>query len=229
MPTGSITTTMIERRALQRLLAWSSPAFPAGSFAYSGGLETAIASGMVNNAAQTRDWIEANLKGGGARNDAIFAAEAGRAHADARRLGELAELCLALLPARQRQEEMLLTGAAFAEAARAWPDSVHDRLPAPCPYPVAFGAMAGAAGIETGETIAAFLTAYIQSQASVAVRLVPIGQSGGLAIQAALEPLVTELSAGLCDATTADLGSVAYAADIAAMKHETLGTRIFRS
>ncbi len=44
--------------ALYRLLTWLSPAYPVGAFAYSQGLETAIARGIVTDLATTRDWIE---------------------------------------------------------------------------------------------------------------------------------------------------------------------------
>ena len=220
---------MTDARALQRLLAWASPAFPVGAFAYSAGLETAIAEGRVRDAAATHDWLAGNLKAGAARNDAILAALACRCHADAVRLADLAGLCLALTPARQRHEELLVTGGAFLDAAKAWPDPVHDRLPRPCPYPVAFGAVAGAAGIAPGDTVLALLTAHAQAQISVAVRLVPLGQTAGLAILAAVEPDIAALAPALAEAGEDDLGSASYAADIAAMKHETLPTRIFRS
>lgn len=225
----AIAAIMADARALQRLLAWASPAFPVGAFAYSAGLETAIAEGRVRDAATTRDWIAGNLAAGGARNDAILAALACRGHADAARLGALAGLCLALTPARQRHEELLVTGGAFLDAAQAWPDPVHGRLPRPCPYPVAFGAVAGAAGIAAADTVLALLTAHVQAQISVAVRLVPIGQTDGLAILAAVEPVIAALAPALAEAGEDDLGTASYAADIAAMNHETLTTRIFRS
>lgn len=220
---------MTDARALQRLLAWASPAFPVGTFAYSAGLETAIAGGRVRDADAMRDWLAGNLAAGGARNDAILAALACRGHADAARLGALADLCLALTPARQRHEELLVTGGAFLDAAKAWPDPVHGRLPRPCPYPVAFGAVAGAAGIAAADAVLALLTAHAQAQISVAVRLVPIGQTDGLAILAAVEPDIAALAPVLAGAGEDDLGAASYAADIAAMNHETLTTRIFRS
>lgn len=214
---------------LNRLLAWASPAFPVGTFAFSAGLEAAIATGRACNAASLRDWIEGNLEYGAAHNDAVLLACACRAHEDAAKLKELAQMACALTPARQRHEEMLVTGRAFIEAARAWPNAVFDRLPADCPYPVVFGAVAGANAISCNDTLVAFLTAYVQAQISVAVRIVPLGQSDGLAVLAALEPLVTDRAAALSNATLDDIGSCAYAADIAAMQHETLETRIFRS
>ncbi|WP_375165933.1 urease accessory protein UreF [Chelativorans sp.] len=229
MPMGTATTIMTETQALQRLLAWSSPAFPVGAFAYSGGLETTIAGRRVADAQGALAWIEGNLRRGAVRNDAILAAEATRGHVDGATLGNLADLCLALTPARERYEEMLVTGEAFLAAARTWPDAVPQHLPSPCPYPIAFGAVAGMAGIAAEAMLVALLTAYVQAQISVAVRLVPIGQSDGLAILAALEPLIAEMAAALSEAGLDDLGSASYAADIAAMAHETLPTRIFRS
>jgi urease accessory protein len=61
------------------------------------------------------------------------------------------------------------------------------------------------------------------------VRLVPIGQSDGLAIMATLEPAIATRAALCQHAALDDIGAVAYAADIAQMAHETLTTRIFRS
>jgi urease accessory protein len=222
-------TRMTDQRALQRLLAWASPAFPVGAFGYSGGLETAIADDRVHDAATMRDWLDGNLRSGAGRNDTILATLACRSQADAKRLAELADLCLALTPARQRYEELLTTGHAFVQAASAWPNPAIERLPRPCPYPVAFGAIAGGAGISPQDTALALLTAYAQAQISVAVRLVPIGQTAGLAILADVEPLIAEMALTLARASEDDLGSIAYTADIAAMNHETLVTRIFRS
>jgi urease accessory protein len=214
---------------LQKLLTWLSPAFPVGAFAWSAGLETAIADHRVHDRATTQDWIAANLAHGGLRTDAILLAHAHRAAGDATALAELADLCLALTPARERHEETTITGDAFTRAAQAWPSPVHAPLPQPCPYPIAVGAITAAHAIALPATLVAFLTATVQAQVSVAVRLVPIGQSDGLAIIATLEPIILS-HAELCQrATLDDIGAIAYATDIAQMHHETLPTRIFRS
>lgn len=225
----AIIITMTDPAALQRLLAWTSPAFPVGAFGYSGGMETMIAAGCMPGRDAVRQWIEDGLARGTMRNDAIFAVEAHRHRDDAFRLAELAELYLALCAACERHEETAAMGAAFAAAARAWQDSLPAFLPDPCPYPVAFGAAAAGAGIVTEAMLTGFLSAQVQAQISVAVRLVPIGQSEGLAILAGLEPVISRMAQELAMASIDDLGSVAIAADIAAMAHETLATRIFRS
>jgi urease accessory protein len=46
---------------------------------------------------------------------------------------------------------------------------------------------------------------------------------------AAVVPAVTALAAELRDATLADLGGAAFQSDLAALRHETQYTRLFRS
>jgi urease accessory protein len=220
---------MTQPAALQKLLTWLSPAFPVGAFAWSTGLETAIAGRAVSDAASLQNWLDGNLAHGGLHADTILLAHAHRAHSDAAALAELTDLCLALTPAAERHAETLATGDAFIIAARAWPAEAFDRLPSPCPYPIAIGALAAAHDIPTGETLIAFLTAAVHSQISVAVRLVPLGQTAGLKVMATLEPSVAALAARAEAETLADLGTIAYATDVAQMRHETLEPRIFRS
>lgn len=214
---------------LQKLLTWLSPAFPVGAFAWSNGLETAIVTGLVHDRDTTEAWIDSSLRHGSLRTDAILFAHAHRAAADPATLGALAELCLALTPARERYDETTLTGAAFVTAASAWPTPVLANLPQPCPYPIAVGAIAAGHAIALETALLAWLTAGIHTQVSVAVRLVPIGQSAGLSIMAALECSIASMATLCQHATLDDIGAVAYAADIAQMAHETLTTRIFRS
>jgi urease accessory protein len=214
---------------LQRLLTWLSPAFPVGAFAWSQGLETAIADRRVTDSSSVRNWLEGIIAHGGLRTDAIILAHAHRAHADATQLASLAELAIALTGARERRDEMLLTGDAFVIAARAWPSDVYARLPAPCPYAVAVGAIAAAHGVALGDTLLGYLTAAVHSQVSVAVRLVPLGQTAGLQVMAALEPAIAALAEAATTAGLDSIGGIAYAAEIAQMRHETLEPRLFRS
>ena len=220
---------MTSTSALQKLLTWLSPAFPVGAFAWSAGLETAIVTGTVRDRATTRAWIEGALSHGSLRTDAVLFAHAHRSANDPAALRDLADLCLALTPARERHDETTITGGAFASAAKAWPTPVLANLPDPCPYPIAVGAIAAGHAIALEAALLAYLTAAIHGQVSVAVRLVPIGQSDGLAILAALEPAIASMAALCQHAALDDIGAVAYAADIAQMAHETLTTRIFRS
>jgi len=220
---------MTDLSALQRLLTWLSPAFPVGTFAWSQGLETAIGNGRIKVAADLKDWIGGALAHGGLKTDAIILAHAHRGADDAAALQELADLALALTASSERTMETTLTGEAFGIAARAWPSDVFARLPQRCPYPVAVGAIGAAQGIGLNDLLAGYLTTAVHSQVSVAVRLVPLGQTAGLQVMAGLEPVVATLVGTAASASLDDIGGIAYGADIAQMRHETIGIRVFRS
>src|SRR3954451_15457566 len=118
----TITATSMADAGLLPLSIWLSPAFPVGAFAYSHGLEWAVESGAVDDAATLRDWIGDLVTQGSARNDSILVAEAWRAARDPARLTEVHELALALAPSRERLLESASQGAAFVTAIRtAWP------------------------------------------------------------------------------------------------------------
>ena len=220
---------MNDPQALQRLLTWLSPAFPVGSFAWSAGLETAIADGKVHDATSLEDWIRGGLDHGGLKGDLVLLVAAHAASPERRALAEIAELGLALIGTRERWLETTITADSFRRALTHWPNEALGALPEPCPYPVAVGAIAAAHGIGRRDTLLAFVTASVHSQISVAVRLVPLGQSDGLRVLAKLERDMARRAEAAAQSSLADLGGIAYAADIAQMRHETLEPRIFRS
>lgn len=218
-----------ELQALLRLTAWLSPAFPVGSFAYSGGLERAVADGLVKDAGMLRRWLETLTGNGSVWNDAVLLAESHRSHSDAAYLAELAELAAALAGSRERHQETILLGEAFLTAAQAWPDDVFGRLPKMAAYPVAIGAVTGAHGIQLDKALAAFLHAYLSQAVSAGIRLGVAGQKDGVAILAGLEEHVMNIAARAARSGLEDLGSATVQADIAGLRHETQQTRLFRS
>jgi urease accessory protein len=64
---------------------------------------------------------------------------------------------------------------------------------------------------------------------SAGVRLIPLGQTQGLHVLAALEAAVIDTAQRAQGAVLDDLGSSAFRADLASMRHETQYTRLFRS
>lgn len=230
--TATTTTTMADamrpsgRTALIRLLAWLSPAFPTGAFAYSHGLEWAVECGDVADGLGLLLWLTDVLANGAGRSDTIMLRHAHRAAADPATLADIAELALATAPSRERQAEALDQGRAFLLAARAWSAPV---LPARTPYAVAVGALAGNHGIAEDDTAAAYLQTFASTLISAAVRLVPLGQTAGLQVLAALEPVILATADATRNATLDDLGGCAFRSDLAAMHHETQYTRLFRS
>jgi urease accessory protein len=206
-----------------QLLAWLSPAFPIGAYAYSHGIEWAVEAGDIGDEATTLAWLQDVLHHGTGRSDAIVVRHALHAAADPAALRDLAELALAAAPARERRAESGDQGAAFARAAAPWGDI------SPAPYPVAFGALAGRHAIPPALAVTAYLQAFTANLISAAVRLVPLGQTAGLRLLAALQADIVAIEAATAAATLDDLGGCAFRSDIAAMRHETQYTRLFRT
>lgn len=225
--------TVEDAPSLLPLFVWLSPAFPVGAFAYSHGLESVVDAGLVHDAGTLADWLGDLLRRGSARQDAVLAAEAWRAGGgDLSGLLELNDLALALAPTRERRLETGATGRAFTDAIRAaWPDAACAALTGvgDVAYPVAFGASAGRSGLPLGPSLEALALTFVGNLVSAAVRLGPIGQTDGQRVTAALLPEARRLGGWAAASTLDDLGACALRSDIAALHHETLYSRLFRS
>lgn len=212
----------IESSQLLLLLNWMSPAFPTGSFAYSHGLEWAIASEDVSSKEDVEAWIVDLLQSGSAWNDAVLFALCWQGDA-----AELNQLALALSGSSERYLETTQLGRSFAIAASAWTDA--DQQAADIAYPVAAGAACKSMNIPVEQALLAFLQGFCAALVSVAVRLVPLGQTAGLKVLRNLSPVISAAAVRAMSATLDDLGSNAIRSDIAAMKHEMLEHRVFRT
>ncbi|MES2666059.1 MAG: urease accessory UreF family protein [Pseudomonadota bacterium] len=213
---------MPDSHALLRLVQWLSPAFPTGGFAYSHGLEVSIAGGEVTTAAQVQAWMGQILRHGAGRQDAILLTHALRPGAD---LDGLASLARALAPSAERLAETLQQGAAFARATAALTGQDH----APRPLPIAVGQAAKGLNLPPEQVIALYLHSFAANLVSVAVRFVPLGQTEGQAVLQALHPLITALAGEAAKARLDDITSSTFRADMAAMQHETMDVRIFKT
>jgi len=211
-----------------RLLAWLSPAFPTGGFAWSHGVEWAVEAGDISNEASLQDWLADVLQHGSGRADAILLRHAHAAFADAAALARIAEFARAAQPARERLAETLGQGNAFIQAAAAWGMPAFAGI-VDIPYPVAVGALAGAHAIAADCACAGFIQAGTASMISAAVRLVPLGQTAGLRVLAGLEAVILAVATETRGAALDDVGGACWRADFASMRHETQYTRLFRS
>nr|WP_246233027.1 urease accessory protein UreF [Aurantimonas aggregata] len=222
-----------------------SPAFPIGGFAWSHGLESAVAEGIVTDGDGVAAWVGLLLDRGSGWNDLVLMAEAFHAAAagDRERFVSVAELGVALAGSAERRAETLALGAAFTEASAHWAGegsgpgieasaSGLAAVTAPCgglPYPVAAGRLAAMAGLPLDDTLVAYAHGFAAPLVSAAVRLVPLPQSIAVRVLHGLEPAIGDAANRAASATLDDLGSSALGSDIAAMRHETLHTRLFRS
>lgn len=220
MRMGTVTTAMTADPllTLHQLL---SPAFPVGAFAYSHGLESAVADGAVTDAATLEHWLRDVLEHGSGWSDAVFAARA----AQGGDLAELAALAAALTVSAERRQETLLQGAAFAATVReVWGVAVPD-----APYPVAFGAAVAALDLPVEDAVRLSLMAFASNLVSAGLRLMALGQTDGQRIVTALQPLCAALAARAAQATLDDLGGFVPAHDLQSMRHGALYSKLFRS
>ena len=212
----------IDATDILRLTQWLSPSFPVSAYAYSHGLEAAIARGDIRKSDDLAAWIRAVLEAGTGRNDAILLALAHRGEMEQEELIDLAE---ALSSSRERLEETRAQGHAFALTLSA----IEDIDIPPAPYPVAIGIAARDLSLPSEEVIKLFLHAFASNLVSVAVRFVPLGQSEGQAVLSRLHGLIAAMAEMAAKASIDDLGGCVFGADLAAMEHEDMEVRIFRT
>jgi urease accessory protein len=205
--------------SLLMLLNWMSPTFPIGSFAYSHGLEQAIADGRIKTQDDVEGWIFNLLQNGSGWNDAVLFAQCWRSNQN--------DLALAIAGSAERFSETTQLGRNFNIAAAVWTGEEHREIV--MAYPVAAGLACCKMGIDQPSALSAFLQGYCAVMVSVAVRLVPLGQTSGLKVLRNLAPTITVTARRAIAATLDDLGTNCIAAEIASMQHETLQPRIFRT
>jgi urease accessory protein len=208
-----------DNASLLLLLNWMSPTFPIGSFAYSHGLEQAIADGRIATQNDVESWVTDLMQTGSGWNDAVLFAQCWNSNPN--------ELALALAGSSERYSETTQLGRNFNIAAAVW--TGEDKPDGEMAYPVAAGLACKRMNIPQEQALAAYLQGFCAALVSVAVRLVPLGQTSGLKVLRNLAPLISATAQRAATATLDDLGSNCIAADIAAMKHETLEPRIFRT
>jgi urease accessory protein len=225
-----------EAGALYRLMSWLSPSYPVGAFSYSSGLEFAVEAGDVKDADTLRAWLAVVIGAGSGFCDAVLFVHAHRAvlAGDDAALKEVAELAAAFAPSKERHLETCAQGAAFVDiTGAAWPTPALERLKAawrgPVAYPVAVATAAAGHAIALAPALQAYLQAGAANLVSAGVRLIPLGQTDGQRVLAALEPVIADTLARALRTGLGEVGSAAFRADMASMRHETQYTRLFRS
>jgi urease accessory protein len=238
--TATIMTTSTESGGiapgdLYRLLAWFSPSYPIGAFSYSHGIEYAVETGRVKNAATLGDWIGHVLRHGAAWVDAVLLKEAYQAADDTARLQELADLAAAWRGTAETALESAQQGGSFVMVTRAaWGHPAIDafavaRGERPVALSIAIGVAAAAHKLPVRPVLAAYLHAFAANLVSAAVRLIPLGQTDGQRALSSLLPVVESVADCALACSAEECGTAAPMVDLMSMQHETQYTRLFRS
>jgi urease accessory protein len=222
--------------ALYRLMAWLSPAYPTGAFSYSSGIEWAVEAGDLRDAASFARWLKVMIADGSGFCDAVLFVHAYRAVADNddAALRAVAELAAAFASSKERHLETTAQGRAFLDTTRAaWPTPALDRLAAAwsgaVALPVAVAVSCAGHGVPLPAALPGYLHAMTANLISTGVRLVPLGQTDGQRVLAALEPVVAATAERALKVPLDEVGSASFRADLAGMHHEIQYTRLFRS
>jgi urease accessory protein len=96
-------------------------------------------------------------------------------------------------------------------------------------YPVAVGHAARLLGLPAEATVTLFVQAFAANLVSAGVRLIPVGQTDGQRLLAELQPLAARVAAEARAAPLDAVGGLAQRGDLAAMRHETQYSRLYRS
>jgi len=220
-------------RALLGALRLGSAALPIGAFAYSQGLEAAVAAGAVFDRESAARWVTGLLEASVLPGDLplltrLHSAWALGTSADVRRWNDL---LFAMRSTRElRDEERQLGGALFRLLQRLGEDRaaewVRDRR-------ATLGAAFALAGtfweIPSEQLALAYGFAWAEGQVGAATRLVPLGQSDAqIVLSRALEALERGLPGALARAD-GEIFSNAPGQALLSAAHETQYSRLFRS
>jgi len=219
--------------ALTRLLQLVSPALPIGAFAYSQGLEQAVAAGWVIDEASAVTWLLGLLHHGmGTLDLPVLERMIDAWRMDNRpRVDAWSAWLAASRPTRETRAEERQLGAALSRAlvaigvrdAEGWEANPHVTQAA------MFALGAARFAIPTSAALAGFAFAWAEATTSAAVRLIPLGQSAGQRLLAAAGdeiPDIVERARALDDD---ELASTAPGQAVASALHEALYSRLFRS
>jgi urease accessory protein len=221
---------------LSALLQLADAAFPAGAFAHSFGLETAIVEGRVHDEASLTAWLRAYLHGIAAPMDGGAFVLALRDGTDVEALDDRMSAAQANAELRRANAHLaratLATYAAMGlESARlaGYAQAVDDRR---CDGQHALAAALGydASGIGWQVALTAHFTTTVATLASVAARAVPLGQRAVAHARWALRPAIAAaVERAATVRTIDDLATGAPMLEIDGLRHRLLDGRLFAS
>lgn len=223
--------------AFLQLLQLASPALPVGGFSYSEALEAAVDTGLVTNEAQAQVWLLDQLHLALARADLPACAQAMTAWqaGDAPRILALNDWVLYTRESAELRLQTEQMGRSLCEWLRNSANAQDQRIaalatlkPAPA-WPIAFALAAVFSGAPPRKALLAHAFGWAENMVAAAIKAVPLGQSAGQRMLAALSsalPTCVDAALAMHDA---DRQAFAPMLAILSSQHETQYSRLFRS
>ena len=238
MPRVRPSVAPVSAHALLQLMWLASPALPVGGFSDSEVLEAGVESGRVRSEVQARAWLLDQLHLGLARSELAVVAKAFKAW-QRDDLHSIVELNAWVTTTRESSElrqqteqmgrsmvEWLKNHASDSDAARV--AQLKSLAPAPT-WPVAFALAAAQTGAPLREALLAFAFGWAENMVQAALKSVPLGQSAGQRMLAALAsdiPAAVDRAAALMDSERQAFTPMLA---ILSAQHEVQYSRLFRS
>ena len=226
----------MQASALLHLLQFASPALPIGAYSYSQGLEAALESGAVRDAASARHWIAEHLAGVVARWEAplcwrLMQAFEQQDFDSVRRWSErfIASRDTAEFRAETIQMGYSLTKLLGELGVADGPLMAMLQGEPEVALPTAYACAVAALRIPREEALLAMLFAWAENQVLVCVKSVPLGQVAGQRLLLSLRP---ELEAAAATAQTLqddEMGNWTPGLSLLSMRHEVQYSRLYRS
>ena len=222
--------------SLLALLQFTDSFFPTGAFAHSFGLETYVQDGHIHDRETFESFLRATLYHGIRTGDALAVALAYNA-TEVEQIVDLDQHLTGLKIPRELREGSVKIGKQFLRNAATLAESeilcdyVKRVRVGECAghHAIAYGLVASTAQIDQLSTLLGYLHAYVVSQVSAAVRLIPLKPTDG---QRVIQHLRSDLLEIVRFTQTADMGNLCDftpGLDIQSMRHERLYSRLFIS
>ena len=225
------------------LLQLASPALPIGGYSYSSGLEWAIESGVVSDEASAAEWVGDALMLTLASFDAPLMLAALRALRDApdpasaslrARLSALNDAALAARETAELRLESRQMGYSLGRwLAAVVPDASTDAWVAqtldPLSLPVAWAMACHRLALDERSAALAYLWSFVENQAMVLMKAVPMGQIAAQRLLRTLTPMIDQALSRALDLPEQAWSSAAPLLAVASCHHETQYSRLFRS
>lgn len=223
--------------ALVRLLQLASPMLPVGAYSYSQGLEWAIECGDVHDLASAQSWVGDVLEiyQGGFELPLLARFYQGWQSGDVAALQHWNEFYLA----GRDSAEALLESRQMAYSLKRLLQDLGDEVPAtvldtlaaiPNPaFPLLYTGISQAWDIARESALQAYAWSWLENQASAAMKTVPLGQVAGQKILLQVSKAIPGLVTRALQRQDKEISNFNPGLSIAACRHETQYSRLFRS
>lgn len=220
---------------IARLLQLCSQALPVGAYAYSGGLESAIATGVVDDKTSTASWVGGVLEMSITQLDlpALFLAHKAWQQQDLVQIEDLNNY----LQASRESSELLLEDVDMGRSLQRLLGDLNEPHPgSKSPSFVVLFAVAGCNWhIPAKELAAGYCFSWLENQIAAATKSVPLGQTDAQSILGQLIELLdgcveeAETIAMQQDTGHWNFGMSLPRLGLLSAQHETLDARLYRS